>query len=100
MYSPIQLATVALFALSGVVNALPGATTEASPEGYGKTTTSTKKTTSSTKDTCSKSTGYSTKTGYSTITKVDTITTQVPYTKYTTVSRTRQLRDASSNMTI
>lgn len=94
-----QFATVALFALSGLVSASPIAgdetpkgygttTTKETPKGYGTTTTKHAITTS--KDTCSLSTGTSKITDYSTISDVKTIT--VPVTGKTTVrARTFQL---------
>lgn len=72
-----QLATLALFVLSGITNALPNP--GETPTGYGGTTTSTWGTTS----TCTPSTGYSYSTGYSTYSTVSVTT--IPSTSYSTV---------------
>lgn len=72
-----QLATLALFVLSGITNALPNP--GETPTGYGGTTTSTW----GTKSTCTPSTGYSYSTGYSTYSTVSVTT--IPSTSYSTV---------------
>lgn len=72
-----QLATLALFVLSGITNALPNP--GETPTGYGGTTTSTW----GTKSTCTPSTGYSYSTGYSTYSTVSV--TIIPSTSYSTV---------------
>lgn len=85
-----QLATLALFVLSGITNALPNP--GETPTGYGGTTTSTwgtkTKETSTTStwgttSTCTPSTGYSYSTGYSTYSTVSVTT--IPSTSYSTV---------------
>lgn len=72
-----QLATLALFVLSAITNALPNP--GETPTGYGGTTTSTW----GTKSTCTPSTGYSYSTGYSTYSTVSVTT--IPSTSYSTV---------------
>lgn len=72
-----QLATLALFVLSGITNALPNP--GETPTGYGGTTTSTW----GTESTCTPSTGYSYSTGYSTYSTVSVTT--IPSTSYSTV---------------